>query len=137
VTVLVGTSGWQYRDWRGTFYPPEVRVAVEPRHESWWTGQVRDVLAARNAALCWADRTGTAVTPLWRTADWGYLRFHQGHGAPWPRYRAATLGSWAARIAATWAEAWTSSPTSTTTRAAPRPGMRRRWPPRSLARGGR
>jgi uncharacterized protein YecE (DUF72 family) len=104
VTVLVGTSGWQYRDWRGTFYPPEVRVAVEPRHESWWTGQVRDVLAARNAALCWADRTGTAVTPLWRTADWGYLRFHQGHGAPWPRYRAATLGSWAARIAATWAE---------------------------------
>jgi len=24
VTVLVGTSGWQYRDWRGTFYPPGV-----------------------------------------------------------------------------------------------------------------
>ena len=22
--VLVGTSGWQYRDWRGTFYPPDV-----------------------------------------------------------------------------------------------------------------
>src|SRR5581483_9763648 len=22
VTVLVGTSGWQYRDWRGSFYPP-------------------------------------------------------------------------------------------------------------------
>src|SRR5690242_13158196 len=21
VTVLVGTSGWQYRDWRGAFYP--------------------------------------------------------------------------------------------------------------------
>ena len=20
--VLVGTSGWQYRDWRGRFYPP-------------------------------------------------------------------------------------------------------------------
>jgi uncharacterized protein YecE (DUF72 family) len=85
-------------------FPPEVRVAVEPRHESWWTGQVRDVLAARNAALCWADRTGIAATPLWRTADWGYLRFHQGDGAPWPRYRAATLGSWADRIAATWAE---------------------------------
>jgi len=31
VTVLVGTSGWQYRDWRGTFYPPQIRVAVEPR----------------------------------------------------------------------------------------------------------
>jgi uncharacterized protein YecE (DUF72 family) len=213
LTVLVGTSGWQYRDWRGPFYPPEVpqrrwlehyagrfatvenngtfyrlppretfagwrervggdfvmtvkasrylthvrrlrdpaepvrrlldaaaglgarlgpvllqlppdlraapqlldeclgrfpagiRVAVEPRHESWWTDQVRDVLAARNAALCWADRSGTAVAPAWRTADWGYLRFHQGDdGDDWPRYRAATLHAWADRIAATWAE---------------------------------
>jgi len=55
-----------------------IRVAVEPRHESWWSAEVRDVLSARNAALCWADRAGAAVTPLWRTADWGYLRFHEG-----------------------------------------------------------
>ena len=85
-------------------FPPEIRVAVEPRHESWWTGDVRDVLAARNAALCWADRKGAAVTPLWRTADWGYLRFHEGDGAPWPRYRESTLRSWADRIAATWTD---------------------------------
>ena len=39
-------------------FPPEIRVAVDPRHESWWAGQVRDVLTARNAALCWADRKG-------------------------------------------------------------------------------
>ncbi|MGO8894052.1 MAG: DUF72 domain-containing protein [Streptosporangiaceae bacterium] len=83
-------------------FPPEIRVAVEPRHESWWTGDVRDVLAARNAALCWADRKGATVTPLWRTADWGYLRFHEGDGAPWPRYRESSLQSWADRIAATW-----------------------------------
>ncbi len=25
--LLVGTSGWQYRDWRGTFYPKEVPLA--------------------------------------------------------------------------------------------------------------
>ena len=85
-------------------FPPEIRVAVEPRHESWWSGDVRDVLAARNAALCWADRKGAAVTPLWRTADWGYLRFHEGDGAPWPRYRESTLRSWADRIAATWSQ---------------------------------
>ncbi len=85
-------------------FPPEIRVAVEPRHESWWTGDVRDVLAARNAALCWADRKGAAVTPLWRTADWGYLRFHEGDGAPWPRYRESSLQSWADRITATWGE---------------------------------
>ena len=40
------------------------------------------------------------VTPLWRTADWGYLRFHEGDGAPWPRYRESSLQSWADRIAA-------------------------------------
>ena len=63
-------------------FPATVRVAVEPRHESWWTDEVREVLAAANAALCWADRGGSAVTPLWRTADWGYLRFHEGDGDP-------------------------------------------------------
>jgi len=85
-------------------FPAGIRVAVEPRHESWWSAEVRDVLAARNAALCWADRTGAAVTPLWRTAGWGYLRFHEGDdGADWPRYRAATLRAWADRITATWA----------------------------------
>ena len=83
-------------------FPQEIRVAVEPRHESWWTADVRDVLAARHAALCWADRKGATVTPLWRTADWGYLRFHEGDGAPWPCYRESTLQSWADRIAATW-----------------------------------
>jgi len=83
-------------------FPPSVRVAVEPRHESWWTDQVRDVLGSAGAALCWADRTGAAVTPLWRTAGWGYLRLHEGDGTPWPGYRAATLGAWAERITATW-----------------------------------
>ena len=85
-------------------FPPGIRVAVEPRHESWWAGDVRDVLAARNAVLCWADRKGATLTPLWRTADWGYLRFHEGDGAPWPRYRESSLQSWADRITATWAE---------------------------------
>jgi uncharacterized protein YecE (DUF72 family) len=83
-------------------FPAAVRVAVEPRHESWWTDQVRDVLAAANAALCWADRRGSALAPLWRTADWGYLRMHEGEGVPWPRYSPAALAAWAARITATW-----------------------------------
>ena len=86
-------------------FPAAVRVAVEPRHESWWTDEVRDVLVAANAALCWADRDGSAVTPLWSTADWGYLRLHEGDGVPWPSYREATLSGWAERIAATWGEA--------------------------------
>jgi uncharacterized protein YecE (DUF72 family) len=83
-------------------FPARIRVAVEPRHESWWTGEVRDVLTRRGAALCWADRKGAALTPLWRTAAWGYLRFHEGDGAPWPRYRPGTLQTWAGRLADTW-----------------------------------
>jgi uncharacterized protein YecE (DUF72 family) len=79
-------------------FPAAVRVAVEPRHESWWTDEVREVLAAANAALCWADRGGSAVTPLWRTAGWGYLRLHEGDGVPWPSYSDAALSAWAERI---------------------------------------
>ena len=59
-------------------FPADVRVAVEPRHPSWWTNAVRAVLTARGAALCWADRRGQPVTPMWRTAGWGYVRFHEG-----------------------------------------------------------
>src|SRR5215831_4327209 len=195
--VIVGTSGWQYRDWRGLLYPPDlpqhdwlayyagryatvennstfyrlpardtfadwqartpddfvmsvkasrylthvkrlrdpgepvaklmaaaaglggrlgaclaafaghrspgaVRVAVEPRHPSWWTEEVRQVLAGHGAALCWADQLGRPVTPLWRTAGWGYLRFHQGAARPWPRYGQRALRSWLDRVTAIW-----------------------------------
>ena len=41
---------------------------------------------------------GATVSPLWRTADWGYLRFHEGDGVPWPSYSDAALGAWAALI---------------------------------------
>lgn len=83
-------------------FPPGLRVAVEPRDPSWWSDAVREVLAARGAALCWADRAGQPVTPLWRTADWGYLRFHEGTGDPWPRYTGRCLRDWADRVARTW-----------------------------------
>lgn len=79
-----------------------VRVAVEPRHSSWWNDEVRQVLTDRGAALCWADRRGRPVTPLWRTADWGYLRFHEGTASPWPRYGRQALRSWVDRLAKCW-----------------------------------
>ncbi|MBQ1092038.1 DUF72 domain-containing protein [Streptomyces sp. B93] len=81
-------------------FPPGVRVAVEPRHDSWWTPEVRRTLESRGAALCWADVLSRPVTPLWRTADWGYVRLHQGRASPWPRYGHRALHSWATRIAA-------------------------------------
>jgi len=85
-----------------------VRVAVELRHDSWWTDEVRDLLARHGAALSWSDRRGRPLAPLWRTADWGYLRLHEGGGEgggtaqPWPRYGAQALRTWARRLAETW-----------------------------------
>ena len=83
-------------------FPSGTRVAVEPRHPSWWTPALRDALTARGAALCWADRGETPVTPLWRTAEWGYVRFHQGTSQPWPSYTTAALRSWVSEIGSAW-----------------------------------
>ncbi|WP_238490552.1 DUF72 domain-containing protein [Actinoplanes flavus] len=75
-------------------FPGDVRVAVEPRHDSWFTPDCERLLRRHGAALCWADRRGRPVTPLWRTADFGYLRLHEGAAKPWPRYGRAALRSW-------------------------------------------
>jgi uncharacterized protein YecE (DUF72 family) len=77
------------------------RVAVEPRHPSWWTDEIRAVLERHEAALCWADRKGRPMTPLWRTASWGYLRLHEGRATPWPRYGRRALETWTERLADT------------------------------------
>jgi uncharacterized protein YecE (DUF72 family) len=79
-------------------FPRGWRVAVEPRHRSWWTGEVRAVLEKNKAALCWADRLGRPVTPLWRTADFGYLRLHEGHATPRPIYGRTSLSTWVRRL---------------------------------------
>jgi uncharacterized protein YecE (DUF72 family) len=77
-----------------------LRVCVEFRHQSWETQEVRAILERHNAALCWSDRLGRPLGPLWRTASWGYLRLHEGAAQPWPRYGPQSLRSWLARIAA-------------------------------------
>jgi uncharacterized protein YecE (DUF72 family) len=81
---------------------PAPRVAVEPRHQTWWTEEIRQVLTRHDAALCWADRLGRPITPLWRTASWGYLRFHEGTARPRPRYGREALRSWVRRLTETW-----------------------------------
>ncbi|MGW4908391.1 DUF72 domain-containing protein [Streptomyces sp. NPDC004270] len=80
-------------------FPRGTRVAVEPRHDSWWTRETREVLERRGAALCWSDIQARPMTPLWCTTDWAYVRFHEGRAAPWPRYGRRSLETWADRIA--------------------------------------
>jgi uncharacterized protein YecE (DUF72 family) len=82
-------------------FPADIRLAVEPRHDSWFVENVRRALADRNAALCLADRRGP-LTPLWRTADWAYLRFHAGRATPRSCYSARQLEMWADRFVGLW-----------------------------------
>jgi uncharacterized protein YecE (DUF72 family) len=83
-------------------FPGDARVAVEPRHETWWIDEVRDVLTKHKATLCWADRRSHPITPLWTTADWGYLRLHEGAAEPWPSYGDQALSSWVERLSDAW-----------------------------------
>ena len=82
-------------------FPDDVRVALEPRHRSWFVEDVRSVLARHGAALCLADRH-RVLTPDWATADWGYVRFHGGNALPPSCYRTGALEAWAARVASLW-----------------------------------
>lgn len=81
-------------------FPAAVRVAVEPRHPSWFVDEIRTVLATHHAALCWADRAERLLTPVWRTADWTFIRFHQGLAEPRPCYAPSTLLAHARLLAA-------------------------------------
>jgi uncharacterized protein YecE (DUF72 family) len=85
-------------------FPSDVRVAVEPRHRTWWTTELRELLTERKAALVWADRCSRPINPMWRTADWGYVRLHEGRAKPWPNYGRAALRTWADRVRETYSD---------------------------------
>ncbi|CAN5684696.1 DUF72 domain-containing protein [soil metagenome] len=78
------------------------RLAVEFRHESWFTPEVRRLLEEGGVALCLADRGSRPVTPVWRTASWTYLRFHAGRASPAPCYGRSALASWLERLESEW-----------------------------------
>ena len=76
-----------------------LRVAIEFRDDRWYVSGVRTVLERHNAALCLADRESRLVTPTWRTADWGYIRFHAGRGSPPGAYGETSLRARAQMLA--------------------------------------
>ena len=84
-----------------SLFPHGVRVAVEFRHESWFNDETRDVLGGHGAAFCLAY-SPRRRTPVWRTADWAYLRLHEGRASPPPCYGRAALLTWARRLAEMW-----------------------------------
>jgi len=74
-----------------------VRVAVEFRHDSWFTEATYDLLRDHDAALVLADRK-SHQSPLVRTADWTFVRFHEGAAHPRPRYGDSALATWVDRL---------------------------------------
>jgi len=85
-------------------FPRDVRLAVEPRHPSWFDDEVQMILRDRQAALCWADRRGprTPTDPSWATAPFGYVRFHTGQASPPGCYGEVALTRWLDRVRAAW-----------------------------------
>jgi len=68
-------------------------AAFEFRHASWFDDETYDILRARNAALCVADKgTDEDATPLMATADWGYVRLRA------ETYDEADLTRWIATL---------------------------------------
>ena len=80
---------------------PSVRTAVEFRHDSWFDDTTARILSDHGAALCVADSLSRR-SPVWRTADWTYLRFHEGEELPHPCYRAEQLKGWAHLLREQW-----------------------------------
>ncbi len=79
-------------------FPRGTRVVLEARHDSWFVDAVRRVLEEREVAWCLTDTAGRRA-PLWRTAPWGYVRFHEGRASPRPCFGRTALASWAGRLA--------------------------------------
>jgi uncharacterized protein YecE (DUF72 family) len=79
-----------------------LRVAVEARDPSWFVDEIRSILDSHQAALCLVDG-GPVAVPRWRTADWGYVRFHRGASNPEGCYSRSAMDTWAKRVAGLWA----------------------------------
>lgn len=80
--------------------PKGVRVALEFRHESWFTDAVYELLSAHEQALCIAE-SDEIVTPFVPTTTWGYFRLREIDYSP------ADLKAQAKRIQATgWQDAF-------------------------------
>jgi uncharacterized protein YecE (DUF72 family) len=80
--------------------PKGPRYAFEFRHETWFDDDVRALLEKHGAALCVAEGE-KLESPVWATADWGYVRLRRDE------YPDAHLEGWAKKIhAQKWKEAF-------------------------------
>ena len=82
--------------------PAGMGCAVEFRHASWYVDETAALLREHGVPLCLTDRGSRLLQPLWRTADWGFVRLHEGRARPIPCYGSEALQAWVDRIATLW-----------------------------------
>lgn len=76
---------------------PEYKNVIEFRHESWYTGEVYDLLKSYKAIFCVASSTKVPNT-LIETAETAYFRFHGLTGGYRYSYSDEELKEWAEAI---------------------------------------
>jgi uncharacterized protein YecE (DUF72 family) len=60
-----------------TLLPADTRAAFEFRHESWFDGEVFELLRKKDSALVISDTDEKPLTEIINTATWGYLRLRR------------------------------------------------------------
>src|SRR3954447_5170402 len=74
---------------------PPGRHCFEFRHESWFTGDVLEILRQFGVALVYGDHPQRSWQPLELTTDWTFVRFHYGHRGRRGNYSESELREWA------------------------------------------
>jgi len=77
---------------------PAGRHCFEFRDESWFTGDVFEILRQFGIALVYGDHPERPWQPLELTTDWTFIRFHYGHRGRRGNYSETELREWAARL---------------------------------------
>jgi uncharacterized protein YecE (DUF72 family) len=78
-------------------FPPG-RHCFEFRDESWFTGDVLEILRQFSCALVYGDHPQRPWQPLELTADWTFIRFHYGARGRRGNYSETELQEWASRL---------------------------------------
>lgn len=94
-----------FRDFASVL-PRGLRYTVEPRHESWFTGEFLDELERRGIALCVSDTAGRFPYYEAVTADFVYVRLHGRKRLYESLYSVPELSAWARKLKAWQREAF-------------------------------
>jgi len=83
---------------------PRGRHCFEFRHESWFAPEVYELLRRHEVALVIGDTPKRPFQSHELTADWTFIRFHEGTCGRFSNYSESELEEWAQRI-----ERWAAS----------------------------